>query len=322
MKKFFRLMLSAAVIASVASCAKDVSVAPADQFVDVEFVADLGGSLGSRAIADGTTVDEVAWAIYDHDNDELLQNLQGTLVLVDKKATLNVRLATGKIYDIAFFAYKAGTAAVNSSVDPIHYNVNWAEKTVYVKPDTKLANDETLDCFWYVKEELKVEGPIQEEFTLKRPLAQLNIGVTKQDIEDAKDAGFEVLKSQITVSSYSQFNLFDGSVAGSTYAPVIFTENLSPVNAADILTVENDNTEYKYLATTYLLVNNKETCNVKVTLWDTNDAELNTLDYSFVPFQRNYRTNILGALLTNPATFTIVIDEKFNKPDNIKEVVE
>ena len=33
--------------------------------------------------------------------------------------------------------------------------------------------------------------------------------------------------------------------------------------------------------------------------------------FTFVPLQRNYRTNIIGHLLTNPHLFTIVIDEKF-----------
>ena len=65
MKRFFRFLMAAAVIFSAASCAKeDVSVAPVGQEVEVAFVADLG-TLGTRAIADGTTVDEVAWAVYD-----------------------------------------------------------------------------------------------------------------------------------------------------------------------------------------------------------------------------------------------------------------
>ncbi|MBQ7311616.1 MAG: hypothetical protein IJW88_08835, partial [Alistipes sp.] len=64
MKRFFRFLMAAAVVFSAASCAKeDVSVAPVGQEVEVAFVADLG-ALGTRAIADGTTVDEVAWAIY------------------------------------------------------------------------------------------------------------------------------------------------------------------------------------------------------------------------------------------------------------------
>ena len=311
--------MAAAVVFSAASCAKeDVSVAPVGQEVEVAFVADLG-ALGTRAIADGTTVDEVAWAIYEDGAEAPLENLQGTLLLNGKQATLNVRLATGKTYDLAFFAYKAVEAKeeLKGNVDPVHYDVVWAEKKVCMKLDPKPANDETRDCFWYVRHDLKIEGPVSETFTLTRPLAQLNIGVTAQDVLDAQKAGFEVSDSQLTVNTYTQFNMFDGSLSETASIPVTFDRADSPVDAADVLKVKDDATDYKYLATTYLLVNDKVTSDVTVTLWDKAGVELNTLNYSYVPFQRNYRTNILGALLTNPAVFTIVVDERFNEPDNI-----
>ena len=321
MKRFFRFLMAAAVIFSAASCAKDVSVAPMGQEVEVAFVADLGGALGSRAIADGKTVDEVAWAVYEDGQTTPLENLQGTLVLEGKQATLNIRLATGKTYDIAFFAYKAVEAKeeLNGTVDPVHYAVNWAEQSISMNliDNNKPANDETRDCFWFVRHDLKIEGPVSETFTLTRPLAQLNLGVTSQDVADAKAAGFEVSDSQITVNTYTKFNMFDGSLSEAASIPVVFDRADSPVDAADILTVNDDPTQYKYLATTYLLVNEKVTSDVTVTLWDQAGVELNTLNYSYVPFQRNYRTNILGALLTNPAVFTIVVDERFNEPDNI-----
>ena len=311
--------MAAAVIFSAASCAKeDVSVAPVGQEVEVAFVADLG-TLGTRAIADGTTVDEVAWAVYEDGAEAPLENLQGTLVLNGKQATLNIRLATGKTYDLAFFAYKAVEAKeeLKGVVDPVHYAVNWAEKSISMKLDPKPANDETRDCFWFVRHDLKIEGPVSETFTLTRPLAQLNLGVTAQDVADAKAAGFEVSDSQITVNTYTKFNMFDGAVSEPSLTTAVFEQATSPVNGADILTVNDDPTKYKYLATTYLLVNEKVTNDVSVSLWDQNGDLLNTLNYSYVPFQRNYRTNILGALLTNPAVFTIVVDERFNEPDNI-----
>ena len=36
-----------------------------------------------------------------------------------------------------------------------------------------------------------------------------------------------------------------------------------------------------------------------------------------VPIRKNYRTNILGDLLTTGATFNIVVDERFEVPDYI-----
>ena len=322
MKKIFRMMLAAAIVFGAASCAKENSSVAPGQEVEVSFVADLGGTLGSRAIADGTTVDEVAWAIYEDGTTTPLANLQGTLVLNNKQAQLDVRLVTGKTYDIAFFAYKAVEAAeaVKGVVDPVHYVVNWAEQSVTMKVDASPANDESRDCFWFVEHNLKIDGPTNKTFTLTRPLAQLNFGVTVADVATAQSAGFTISKSSISVDTYTKFNLFDGTLSESAPVFATFERADSPIDADDeVLDITGDDVAYKYLATTYLLVNEKTTGNASVTFWDQNGNVVNTLEYGFVPFQRNYRTNIVGNLLTNPAVFTIIVDEAFNEPDNNRD---
>ena len=320
MKRFFRFMMAAAVIFSAVSCAKEnVSVAPEGQEVEVSFVADLGGALGSRAIADGTTVDEVAWAVYEDGANAPLEKLQGTLEIPDKQkqATLIVRLATGKTYDIAFFAYKKD----DENGGPLHYSVSWDEKKVSMKLDPQpSANDESFDCFWYVEHDYTVKGSNSETFPLTRPLAQLNLGVNAKDVDDAKDAGFEVSNTQITVNTYTQFNMFDGSLYEQASIPVTFKSAKSPIDSKNVLKIQDDDNVYKYLATTYVLVGeNKVTSDVSVTIWNNNQPEpdQNTINYSYVPLQRNYRTNIIGNLLTSPSIFTIVIDERFEVPDHI-----
>lgn len=305
-------MLAVATIASVVSCAKETAI-PAGEEVEVSFVANLAGAPGSRAIADGTTVDEVAYAIYESGS-TTPTSLQGTLVLDEnKQATLNTRLVAGKIYDIAFFAYKKD----DTNGGPLHYTIDWDEQTVTmnVTAETK-ANDETLDCFWHVAPGIDVKKQDKYDFDLFRPLSQLNLGVTDQDVKNAKAAGFSVTASQIVVDAYKTFNLFNGEVS-NPIQKAVFIKNASPVavETPEILNVEG--AEYYYLATTYLFA--KETSTVKVTLWANDGNELNTLEYSFVPFQRNYRTNILGELLTNPATFSIVVEEGFTNDYNLNK---
>ena len=324
MKKIFRLMLAVAAIASVVSCAKEAAI-PAGEEVEVSFVANLAGAPGSRAIADGTTVDEVAYAIYESGSN-IPTSLKGTLVLdANKQATFSTRLVAGKIYDIAFFAYKAATtASTDGGVNPLHYEVIWDEQKVCMKLDPKQANDETRDCFWHVATGIDVKKQDKYNFTLSRPLAQLNLGVTPGDIEAARKAGFSVTDTQITVNTYTQFNMFTGELTEQNPINVTFDRADSPIDADnEVLVIEKDSNVYeyyKYLATTYILVGEKKvTSDVSVTLWANDGNVLNTLNYSFVPFQRNYRTNILGELLTNPATFSIVVEEgfenDFNGPD-------
>ena len=37
--------------------------------------------------------------------------------------------------------------------------------------------------------------------------------------------------------------------------------------------------------------------------------------FTFVPLQRNYRTNIFGSLITNNVSFNVTIEPAFNEPD-------
>ena len=112
--------------------------------------------------------------------------------------------------------------------------------------------------------------------------------------------------------------MFDGSLYEQASIPVTFKRADSPIDSNNELKIKDDNNVYKYLATTYVLVGeNKVTSDVSVTIWNKNEADQNTINYSYVPLQRNYRTNIIGNLLTSPSIFTIVIDERFEVPDHI-----
>lgn len=307
MSKFFHFILMVATLVAT-SCMGDGLRS------SVTFVADLGG-IETRAIADGTTVNQVAWAVYVDGSNTPLEDMWGTMPLTNRQAVLNLRLATGRTYDIVFFAYytenPSSVAEVNGEINPLFYNVSLNERSVSVKYDNATANDERRDCFWHAENNLKVEGSINKTFLLTRPLAQLNFGVTESDFNSTLGSDFQIADTEITVDSYTKFNLFDGSLSELVPTTVKFERNTTPLYNDDYLIIKEQSERYKYLATTYTLVNQKCTSNVTLTFWDNKGIEVHTLNYSFVPLQRNYRTNIIGHLLTNPHLFTIVIDEKF-----------
>ena len=313
-------MMTAATMLFASSCSKEqISTSiPVGEQVTVTLTADLG-AIGSRAIADGLKVNEVAWAIYVEGADTPLTDLQGVLPINDKQGTLEVRLVTGKSYDIALFAYStenpatAQTLTIDGAVTaPSYYQVDWNNKQVTVLyPDGQIANDtDARDCYWHVEQDLKVNGPVAKTFTLTRPLAQLNFGATVADTEAAADAGMVVNKSKIVASTYTQFNMFTGKCLGETAVEYTFAANTIPDQA---LTVQG--TDYTYLGTTYLLVDERMTQDISLTIYDQANTEINTISYTYVPFERNYRTNIIGSLLTDPVDFSIVVDEEFKKPD-------
>ena len=176
MKKFFLLMMTAATMLFASSCSKEqISTSiPVGEQVTVTLTADLG-AIGSRAIADGLNVNEVAWAIYVEGADTPLDDLQGVLPINNKQGTLEVRLVTGKSYDIALFAYSTKNPATaqtltidGAETDPSYYSVDWNNKQVSVLyPDGTIANDtDKRDCFWHVEKSLKVTAPVNKTFTL------------------------------------------------------------------------------------------------------------------------------------------------------------
>lgn len=283
---------------------------------DVNLVADLSSS-PSRAIADGKNVNEVAWAVYVDGSDTPLEDLWGVMPINNNKCELAIRLVNGRTYDIAFFAYYTDNPTtktrIGGPIEPRYYNVFFDEKKVSVKYDEELtiANDENRDCFWYVEHNLKVKGQVNKTFTLSRPLAQLNLGVTEEDLQLTINANLFIDDTEIITDSYTEFNLFDGSLTEAVPTTIIFNRNTTPLYSDNYLQIKGHEERFKYLATTYLLVNDKCTSDVKVALWDSNNTKLHELSYSFVPFQRNYRTNIVGNLLTSPNIFTIVVEEDF-----------
>ena len=95
------------------SCSEDNSVPQADSsLAQVTFKVSADGAL-TRAISDGTTVDELVYRVFDKDGNPI-----GTLPLSKEAAadlssghTVALTLAKGQTYKVAFWAQKAGNTA-------------------------------------------------------------------------------------------------------------------------------------------------------------------------------------------------------------------
>ena len=87
---------------------------------------------------------------------------------------------------------------------------------------------------------------------------------------------------------------------------------------AEKLVVKGD--EYGYVSMNYVLAPEeaKELANVHAS-FSYNGKNVD-IDVPNVPFQRNYRTNIIGSFFTDQVTFTIVVDNEFNTPDFVEGI--
>ena len=173
----------------------------------------------------------------------------------------------------------------------------------------------------------KSMNAINETVTLKRPFAQLNLGIDAVELEDAKKAGIEVAESKIVVSNvYKAFSAFDNAVVeGAETSEMTFELNAIPTEKLKV-TVNGVEKLYNYLALNYLLVGDKDTekslTDVEF-IWKGKDGETNdpTTTFLNIPVQRNYRTNIIGRLLTSDIDFDIIIDELFKEDYNEKDIL-
>ncbi len=297
MKKIYAfLMLATAMV--VASCATEPieTVALPGAEVEVSLTTELP-SFGSRSIADGNTVNEVHYGIYA--DGDLLEDISGTVAMSNGSATISTRLVSGKTYTFVFWAQNSNNG---------HYTVTLADNTASVAVDYTgvKANNEKLDAFFLCKD-YTVSGPVNETFTLYRPFAQLNYATTDADIAAAKSAGVELSQSSLVVDAYTGLDLFTGAVSGKQEQVAFALADVPSLTEEKLLT---NGAEYRYVATTYTLVNDKELSAISATLV-CNDGTTQTIAYPSAYLKRNYRTNVLGNLLTDAANITVVVEEDF-----------
>ncbi len=339
MKKLFITMLSIVAILCTTACSDEKFATETEGEEMIEFTVQLSDGVdASRAISDGLTVEELYCEVYsmaDPANPQRLTDLDqkvekmGTTVNKDgltvKTATIRMALVKGQAYNVLFWAQAPG------AYNLIDANTNKTDlRNITVAPAT--ANTESKDAFTAVYKTVKVTGPIKETIVLTRPFAQINFGTTVQDYEDALKAGIDfgaaskelvdsTLVSKIVASHGA--TIYDALTETSVDDGQGLTFGWAEVKEM----VENEKlmvggVEYKYLATAYMLVPGGYESNVSDIEMEieTGLNENITLAVPFAPVQRNYRTNVLGNLLTNTADFTIIVDPIYNTPDNNIEV--
>ncbi len=321
-KNLFLSMLAVAGVLFSTSCSKEEVVSnPSSEFVNATFTLGTANGIGTRAeIGMGLKADVVECAVFDAAGEEM-ENLRQT-VNVDMNSTprtaqYSVRLAKGQNYRVVFFAYTSNSNA---------YNVE-NMKSIKILPNqsSNIENRDAFTNFIDIKaEDLTNKSNLENTVILKRPFAQLNLGVDATELADAANAGVVINQSKITVTNvYNAFNAFDNDVADDAVsAPMTFAMNAVPTEKLVV-----GGAEYTYLALNYLLVGDKgqEKSLTDVEFeWLTADGKTNnpTTHFINIPVQRNYRTNIIGKLLTTPTVYNIEIDADFETADGYIEEIE
>lgn len=311
-------MFVAAGMLLATSCSNDeLDVVQSGNEAQVTFSLGLEGGIATRAISDGKSADILMYAVFDKDGQRI-----STIEKVEKSGvtfptTENITLAKGQTYKVAFWAQDEDCKAYTVS-DDMQVTVNYANN------ENKVNNDETRDAFFKTVE-FTVTGSTSIDVELKRPFAQINVGVTQEDWDAAVASGITIAQSSVVIkNAANEINLLTGAVQGDE----VVTYTLNGIPAEELkVDADGDGTKeaYKWLSMSYILPADNTTGYAKTTLDNVAFVFAPTAGENIafnqglnaVPVQRNWRTNILGKLLTGDITFNIVIDEEFEDDHNV-----
>ena len=318
-KKLFLGMFAAAGMLFATSCSNDeLDVVQSGNEAQVTFSLAAEGGIATRAISDGTGAKKLVYAVYNASG-ELIETIANTDVngqIVDNSAfdnglteNVTITLAKGQQYTVAFWAQNPNCTAYTTT-DLKNVTIDYAG----------LNNDETRDAF-FKAETFTVTGNTEIDVVLKRPFAQINVGVYQTDWDAAKASGIEIEKSKVTIeNAATSINLLTGEVRGEQtveYGFDIIPAQFATPETLDV-DLDKDGTKenYVYLSMSYILANDETTGYAKTALEDLDftfaPISGNNINFSeglnAVPVQRNWRTNIIGKILTGDVTFNITID--------------
>ena len=320
MKKIFKT-LSASVLMALAltACQKEEFRGnEAEGIYTFEVSAD---NIATKATIDGdgngTAVNRFIMEVY-------LQKTTGELVLLDKKVqaptadspkrtSFNLTLIKDQEYKVLFWADK-GTDAMGD----LYYKTTDNLQHVSFLDAARTGNNDALDAFSKMEVITRAESKagFSKSVQLTRPFGQVNFITTDIPAINALTGGSAFLPTDVKVS-YTTCTGFDVLNQTGTGSEAI--EYTAPVYSA----MDPATNPAKYtLSMDYMLTatSEKETRPVVKLTALAGNYELTTVEVTNYPVQRNYRTNIIGNLLTTTNEFVVEVDPMWTNESDLSFV--
>lgn len=312
MKKIYFGIVTLAVILFVTACSQNE---PQQDEALVTFSVGVEDANITRAYSDGTTANQLIYSIFNENGTKVIISkvTENNLTDLLEGHTVTVSLAKGHTYTAVFWAQNSACKAYTISED-MHVTIDY----------TGLNNDETRDAFFAASEPFTVNNNLSQDVILKRPFAQVNVGAYEYDYTYAKENKLNVTLSSATITDVpSVINLYDGSV--SQPVNVEYTLNNIPTGDNEKLHVDvNQDGEkeyYRYLSMCYILadpVGSTHTMSFKFKDIENDKLVGFSEGLENVPAKRNWRTNLVGQILTGPANFLVIIDPTYDGEINLQ----
>lgn len=313
--KLFNAFAAAAMSVLALACAKE-PVTGDGQTVEAIFDVDVPGvEVSTKGLSDAASVNELICQVFlkgakdknKHFVYTPVPELTQNVAVVGGKATVKFSLVKGQTYSFAFWAQTSETG---------YYNTDDL-RSVTMNTDLVKANDPKMDAFFAIKDEARVTVSYSKKVSLKRALAQVNFGTKKYS---GRSDELKAQKSYVTLTGVP--NVFHPFMSGDSFAcegseTVKFNEN--EVISDETLSV-ND-AEYSYLASVYVFaLNPNKTITDASAVVTLSNGKTTTIKAPNAPVKRNFKTNILGDLLTVDAMWNVDIAPEFDGGDTYDSV--
>lgn len=318
MKKVLSFALTALMMLVFAGCSDfsmDQVFGNGDETI-VTYKIQASPTVGSRAAHDldgkADNVTRYICEVYlvEGQTESLYTRKVNTVTKGTKETTFEFRMVSSQDYRVLFWA------DCGDGENDKYYQTTAGLKQITFKKDANdqfIGNNDEMDAFFANDEITKLQGSYEKNIYLTRPFAQLNVITT--DIDDIKTSDLvttmEPQRVTMKVKAPTIFNAATSEVSGTE--EIQYTANvyygISGKNKK-----EEANAAYTYctLAMNYFFAPATDKLVETVSLVAINGTnELTNPEFDNIPLQRNYRTNIIGDLLTNSVKYNIEVKPGF-----------
>lgn len=313
MRKIFAYILVLTGLTLFASCQKEmVSQTEGGEEIAVTYSVAVTGQPDTKA-SGGIAVDRLYWAAYqtadekpssetDMSSAKLLSC--GNCAITGPQAQASVKLIKDQNYVVIFWAQnQVGHYVVPEDGDLRVIRMNTSE-------DAIKANDHSREAFYGVDFVVSASAGRKPSIELKRPVAQINVATLKDGFQIG-DKMLNVTGSSFTVNALpTAFNPVNAALTEP--ADITFAAAGVKDQNGDYISFESSANEYVQLAMNYVFASPDQPANydVSVTILAEDGSGI-VLDVPNVPVKANYRTNIIGNLLTANTTYSINFETDF-----------
>ena len=292
MKKYFLSIVALAGMLFATSCQE--SLVEPQMEGPTTFTVQLPDAMGTKAIGDASSVNKLFVDVYSNGNSIFKKSQE----ITNGSTTVSLDLIKGQEYQIVFWAQKDNSY------------VKEGDALAEISIPTDFHNNESGAAF-YAYETFEIDGNAKT-VTLRRPFAQLNLGTTSASLEtNAGNVVLETSKVTFVTETATRFNTLEGK--GTHPSQREYSANISLFEGEKLTLANGD--EYVYVSMDYLpVVENKAVVELGVEI----TTNLGTITHNFtnVPIQKNYRTNIVGNLISSKTDFVVEVEDEWAGEEN------